>query len=137
MVMTFKAVAVWAVILACAIANGALREFLLVPSLGKPLGLAASGVLLSVVILGVSLLLLPWLGLLSARQCLYVGSLWLGLTLTFEFGFGRLVRQQSWRQLLEAYTFEDGNLWPVVLVVTFVAPLLVMRLRGYARRSPR
>lgn len=130
--LTLKATGVWLVILACAVLNGGFREALLMPALGKPVALLLSGVLLSVAILAVSLLLVPALGRLSSSQCLYVGLLWLCLTLVFEFGFGRLVQHQSWRQLLEAYTFKDGNLWPLVLVVTFVAPLLAVRLRGDA-----
>jgi hypothetical protein len=130
--LTLKATAVWLVILVCAVLNGGLREALLVPSLGEPIALVVSGVLLSVAIVAVSLLLVPRLGRLSTSQCLYVGLLWLCLTLIFEFGFGRLVQHQSWQQLVEAYTFKDGNTWPVVLVVVFVAPLLAVRVRGHA-----
>lgn len=127
---TLKATAVWLVILGCAVLNGGLREGVLMPSLGKPIALVISGVLLSIVIVAISLLLVPWLGRLNTSQCLYVGLLWLCLTLSFEFGFGRLVQHQSWQQLVEAYTFKDGNIWPLVLVVTFVAPLLAVRVRG-------
>jgi hypothetical protein len=130
--LTLKATAVWLLILACAVLNGGLREALLVPALGKPAGPVLSGVLLSIVILAVSLLLVPRLGRLATGQCLYVGLLWLCLTLAFEFGFGRLVQHQSWQRLLEAYTFKDGNVWPVVLVVVFLAPLLAVRGRGPA-----
>lgn len=127
---TAKATAVWLVILVCAVLNGGLREALLMPLFGRPLALLVSGVLLSIVIVAVSLLLAPCLGRLSTSQCLYVGLLWLCLTLIFEFGFGRLVQRQSWQQLVEAYTFKEGNIWPLVLVVTFVAPLLAVRVRG-------
>jgi hypothetical protein len=130
--LTLKATGVWLVILVCAVLNGGFREALLVPALGEPVALLLSGVLLSVAILAVSLLLVPALGRLRSSQCLYVGLLWLCLTLIFEFGFGRLVQHQSWRQLLEAYTFKDGNLWPLVLAVTFIAPLLAVRVRGRA-----
>jgi hypothetical protein len=57
------------------------------------------------------------------------------LTLAFEFTFGRLVQSQSWRQLLDAYTFKDGNTWPLVLVVAALAPWLSARIRGLV--SPR
>jgi len=130
--LTLKAIAVWLLILACAVLNGGLREAWLVPALGTPAALVLSGVLLSIVILAVSLLLVPRLGRLATGQCLYVGLLWLCLTLAFEFGFGRLVQHQSWQRLLEAYTFKDGNVWPVVLVVVFLAPLLAVRGRGRA-----
>jgi hypothetical protein len=63
-----------------------------------------------------------------------VGTIWLTLTLVFEFGFGGLVQRRSWAELLAAYRFEDGNIWPVVLVVTFVSPLLGAYLRRVAER---
>ncbi len=128
--LTLRAAAVWLLILICAVLNGALREALLIPSLGRPLALVASGILLSFAIVALSVLLVPWLGRLTPAKCLFVGLLWLCLTLAFEFGFGRLVQHQSWQQLLEAYSFKDGNLWPLVLAVTFFAPLLAVRVRS-------
>jgi len=125
--LTLKSIAVWLAILVCAVVNGGLREALLIPSLGKPVALVTSGVLLSIVIVVVSVVLVPRLGKLSISQCQYIGLLWLCLTLVFEFGLGRFVQHQSWQQLLEAYAFKDGNIWPLVLVVTFFAPLLAVR----------
>ena len=130
--LTLKAIAAWLVLLACAVANGALREAILVPAFGARVSLAASGVLLSCVVIAIAIVAVPRLGPLSNWKCVYVGVLWLGLTVGFEFGFGRLVRHQSWPRLLEAYTLRDGNLWPVVLVVILVAPLLAVRFRGLA-----
>jgi hypothetical protein len=60
----------------------------------------------------------------------YIGALWLLLTLIFQFAFGRLVLNKSWGQLLEAYTFKDGDIWPAVLIVTALAPWLSARIRG-------
>jgi hypothetical protein len=124
-----KAIAVWLLILLFAFANGALRELLLVPALGSPVAQVASGLLLSLVILAVAVLVAPWFGRLKASQALLIGLLWLCLTLAFEFGFGVLVQHKSWSALLEAYTFKNGNLWPVVLVVTMFAPLVAARFR--------
>ena len=112
--------------------NGAVREAVLIPRLGNPLALVLSGLLLSACILAISFALVPKLGRLQSRHCLYLGLFWLCLTLAFEFGFGRLLQHRSWSELLEAYTFKNGNLWPVVLVVTFFAPLAAVRLRGKA-----
>jgi hypothetical protein len=49
----------------------------------------------------------------------------------FEFTFGRLVQGKPWPQLLEAYTFKDGNIWPLVLLVTTLAPWIAARLRKW------
>jgi hypothetical protein len=124
-----KALAIWLAILCMAIANGALREQLLIPHLGKTPGLVLSGLLLSVLILAVTFFIFPWLRLNRPSQALGIGLGWLVLTLTFEFTLGRL-QGKDWPSILEAYTFKDGNLWPIVLLATVSAPYIAARLRG-------
>jgi len=128
-----KALVLWAAILVLAVANGILRESALVPALGALGGLVASGVVLCACIFLVAFLAAPWYGRLAASKCWLIGLLWLVLTLLFEFGFGRVVQHKAWAQLLRAYTFEGGNIWPVVLAVTLVSPWLAARLRGLIR----
>jgi hypothetical protein len=130
-----RSLAAWLLILAFAMLNGAFREAILLPSLGKPAALVLSGALLSACIVIVAVVLTKWMALDGAARSLEVGALWLLLTLAFEFGFGRLVQERPWPEMLEAYTFEDGNIWPLVLAVTFLAPLFAPRLRGHDRRT--
>ena len=125
-----KCLAVWSLILVLAFANGALRELLLVPAMGRMAANVASGVLLSLAILATAFLTAPWLGPMKAARRLLVGLLWLALTLAFEFGFGLLVQHKPLSSLLEAYVFRDGNLWPLVLAVTVLAPALMLRRAG-------
>lgn len=125
-----KALAVWVIILLLAIANGILREALLIPKLGTSPGLVLSGVLLACLILVVAYLALPWLAMRSSRQLLLVGFGWLALTLIFEFAFG-LLRGKALAEILRAYTFQDGNIWLIVLAVTAVAPWLSAKFRGW------
>jgi hypothetical protein len=124
-----RVVAVWVLILLFAIVNGALREAVLIPKLGKPVALVLSGLLLSCIILMLAVWLAHWMRLDTRSRCLYVGLLWVSLTLAFEFGFGT-IRGQSLAELLEPYTFKGDNIWPVVLVVTLFAPLVGARLRN-------
>lgn len=126
-----KAFAVWLGILVLAVANGLLREVVLIPALGKSPGLILSGVLLSGLILVVAYLALPWFGRVAVASCAAIGFGWLVLTLAFEFSFGRL-QGKSWTTLLEAYTFSGGNMWPVVLLITAAAPSIAGRLRGFS-----
>lgn len=65
----------WAVILCLAIANGAFRESVLIPALGKPVGLVVSGLMLS------GLILLIAYGLFRACRGFSVARLhhWLGV----------------------------------------------------------
>ena len=128
-----KSTAVWFLILLGAIANGALREAVLLPRLGTTAAYLLSGVLLSLVILAATLGCIRWLGVHNRLQALRTGAFWLLLTLCFEFGFGHFVQGRPWPDLLQAYTFQDGNLWPLVLLVTVFAPLIALRIRGGAR----
>ena len=126
---TLKAFAIWLAILSSAIANGVLREAVLIPRLGRTGGLVISGALLCTLILAITFFSLPWLGIDRRSQVIGVGFAWLLLTLVFEVSFG-LYQGKSWPDILEAYTFKDGNVWPVVLLVTAAAPYVAARLRG-------
>ncbi len=124
----YIALLLWLFILVLAIANGALREQLLIPRLGSVTGLIVSGCLLSCLIILVAFIGVPWLGMLKNFEYLFIGLSWLLLTLTFEVGFG-LALHKSWSELLQAYTFKGGNIWPVVLTVIALAPWLAAKLR--------
>ncbi|MGQ0622687.1 MAG: hypothetical protein ACT4QA_22750 [Panacagrimonas sp.] len=130
MIDTFwKAVALWFVLVVLAIANGTLREKVLVPAMGASSALLISGITLSVAIFVVSWFALPWYGPLASSQYWLIGLLWLFMTMLFEFGFGHFIAHKSWVELLDAYNVSKGNLWALVLVATFVSPWLAARLK--------
>lgn len=131
--VALKALAIWLGILILAVLNGALREAVLIPMLGPAAGLVLSGVFLSAFIMVVAYLSLPWLGTRHPAVLVGIGVGWLALTLVFEISFG-LGQGKSWQVLLEAYTFRNGNIWPVVLVVTALAPYLAAKLKGWVER---
>jgi hypothetical protein len=122
-VMAIHATVAWFVILALAIANGALREALLIPALGLRFGTAHSGILLIGVIWAVAFTLVRWRKIRRPAHAWWIGVCWLVATLAFEFGFGR-IRGASWPELLDAYTFQNGNLWPLVMATVLLAPSL-------------
>ncbi len=125
-----KALVLWIAILVLAIMNGALREKALIPAMGTFGALIASGIALSVCIGLVAFFATPWYGRLPASQYWLIGLFWLVLTVLFEFSFGRFVQNKDWTELLHAYTFKGGNIWPAVLAVTLLSPWLTARLRG-------
>ena len=127
--IAMKALAIWAGILVMAVLNGTLREFFLVPKLGTVPGFFFSGVLLSLLIVLLTYLSLPWIDARRIAELASIGLGWLCLTLLFEFSFG-LLQGKSWQVILEAYTFRDGNIWPLVLFVVATAPYLAAKLRG-------
>ena len=129
-IIWLKAATLWAAILVLAVLNGTLREKLLIPTSGSFVGFIASGVSLSICIFLVAFVAAPWYGPLTSSQWLLVGLFWLLLTLAFELSFGRLLQHKSWAEILEAYTFQGGNIWPLVLVTTLISPWLAAKARG-------
>ena len=132
-----KSLVAWLVILALAVANGALREIVLIPVFGKAIGLILSGVLLSLLVALVSFALVRLSHGITILQGFRVGASWLCLTLAFEFSFGRYVQHKSWSELLDAYAFQDGNIWPVVLLVTLLAPTAAVLLQARLQHASR
>lgn len=131
--VTLKALVAWFGILVLAMANGGFREGMLVPALGSFAAQLLSGIMLCSFIFLAALLAVRWFGRLRAAQYWAVGLYWLVLTLIFEFGFGLWVQHKDWPELLAAYTFQGGNIWPVVLLATIVAPWAGARVQGRIR----
>jgi hypothetical protein len=125
-----RAVLWWVAILTMAILNGILREKLLIPSIGSFAAVMTSGLILSCLIFLVSCVAAPGLGHLNAAQYWIIGFVWLVMTLIFEFGFGLFVQHKALSELLQAYSFKGGNIWPVVLASTLISPWLAAHLRG-------
>lgn len=59
----------------------------------------------------------------SATQAIYVGVLWLILTLIFEFGLGYM-SGKTWPQMFEDYNLLKGRLWVLIPVWVGVAPYI-------------
>ena len=125
-----KSLSIWGAILVLAILNGILREKILLPALGSGRGLFLSGVSLAAMILLLTCISVPWLGVRDRAGFFYVGLLWLILTLIFEFSFGMLLQGKSWHTMFRAYTFSNGNIWPLVLLITGAAPYIGAKFRG-------
>jgi hypothetical protein len=124
-----KSFLVWLLFIPLAIANGALRDLVFTPALGDTPGRAISSLSLSLLILGVTMLMVKRLGVDTRAGYLTVGALWLVLTVLFEVSFTLLVMGHPMDELLMDYDIFRGRLWLLVLVTTFFAPLLASKVR--------
>lgn len=61
---------------------------------------------------------------MSLTHALVIGSVWLVLTIAFEFIFGRYVAGHSWERLLLDYNLLEGRLWSLVLLGIFFSPII-------------
>ena len=124
-----RAFIMWIVFAFCGILNGVLREEVITPRLGADAGHVVSTIILCCVILVGSLLFVTRLRLTDRRSLLFVGMLWLGLTVAFEFLFGHYVMGHPWERLLADYDITRGRLWVLVLLSELLAPLAMSRVR--------
>ena len=118
-----KSFVVWLCFIPAAILNGGLREYVLVPAIGRKWALPASGIILSVCIFLITWLLLPRLvKVRTSGSAWLIGICWLVLTVAFEFASG-LAGGNTVAELLSAYNPLTGNLWLLVLAVTLLSPV--------------
>jgi hypothetical protein len=127
--MIGRALAIWLGILLLANLNGAVREAWLIPSIGQPAGRALSTLVLSILVLLVTWLAIDWIRPATTQDALFIGVVWLALTLAFEFLVGHYVFHTPWAELTQDYDVTRGRIWPLVLVMVLFAPLWTARMR--------
>ncbi len=125
-----RALIVWFGLLALAIINGGIREAVIIPRTGDLAGHTISTISLCVLILALAWLTIGWMHPASASEAWRIGGLWVVLVLAFEFLAGHYVFGTPWSELLADYNVLRARIWPLVLVITAVAPYVAGRARG-------
>jgi hypothetical protein len=110
------------------VANGILREATFAKVLGERGAHAASGATAIALFAGYFRYLERRWPIPTTREALTIGGAWLGLTVAFEFGFGRAVAKLSWDELLADYDLRKGRTWPLVLAWIAAGPALTRSL---------
>jgi hypothetical protein len=120
------ALGIWFILVIAAILNAAFRESFITPKVGKHAGHVISTIIFICVILAVTYLFISNLKINYTKTgLLLIGAFWLILTILFEFGFGHYVMGHSWNKLFADYNILKGRVWSLVLLTTFIAPLLI------------
>ena len=127
--MIGRATAIWFAILACAFANGALRELVIAPRTGAAVAHVVSTLVLSSVVVLIAWRSINWIAPGSASRAYLVGAFWVVLTLAFEFGAGHWLMHKPWSELLHDYNIFAGRVWVLAPIVTFVAPVWAFKDR--------
>jgi hypothetical protein len=128
--LLLKTTGIWLLTVIIAIVNAVLREKLLTPRIGAEVALPLSGLVLSMFILVIAFMSIPFIGLSESKICILVGMVWLVLTLSFEFLFGHYVAGKPWYEIMQVFNIKKGDLFIVVLLVTAISPWLCAKLRG-------
>ena len=127
--MLVRAVVAWGLLLGGAVLNGMFREAVLMPRSGRAVAHAISTVLLCLLIIGIGWPASAWVAPSTLQDAWIIGAVWLVLTLAFEFGAGHFMFGKSWTELMAEYNLLAGRIWVMVLVVTFMTPILTFTLR--------
>lgn len=110
--------------------HGALRMRFLNPRFGdrraRQLGVFTG----SLVFILITWLSMPWIGAVTTVHCLMIGFLWVGLMLLFDLAFGRFYFRFSWPRLAGDFDPRQGGLLGIGMLMLFLAPLGVAKLRG-------
>jgi len=125
-----RALLVWLGLVAVAIANGTVRQYLLLPVIGEHPGHVVSSVTLSLLILLVAWLAIRWIGPATVGEAWLVGAVWVLATIAFEFLAGHYLFGNPWSKLLADYDVRQGRVWLLVLLATAVAPRWAAGIRG-------
>lgn len=118
----------WLGLMVLAIINGVFREFWLVTHYATGVAYQLSTVLLLMLFTGYFWWLFRRWPLRSTGQAWALGTVWLLLTLAFEFGLG-LAGGLSWKEILQQYNIVAGDLWIAVPLYVFIAPRLFTRAK--------
>jgi hypothetical protein len=122
---------VWIVFIPVPIINGVVREQVYRPIVGEIAANQISTVILTIIFLiYVFFFLKSFINKLSFINTLFIGFIWILLTVIFEFVFGHFIDHVSWQKLIENYNVLKGNWWSIFLVVEFISPSLVKLLVG-------
>ncbi len=127
--MITRTVLVWFALLVLAILNGGFREAVLLPHLGRGAAQAVSTIMLSLLILALGWIAMPWIGPRTLQEAWTIGVIWVGLTLAFEFLAGHYIFGKPWPELLADYNLFAGRIWVMVLIVTLMTPIVAF-MRG-------
>lgn len=121
--MLAKALLVWILLVVVAVLNGGARNAFLAPRFGELGGHVIGTGILCGVIFFVAWLTIPWLGPRAVHQALLIGTVWMFLTVAFEFLAGHYLFGNSWTRLLADYNLLRGRVWILVPLASLLPPL--------------
>jgi hypothetical protein len=125
-----RAFLVWLAIILLESLHGILRATFLLPVAGDLRARQIGVVIGSALILLVAYWSSRWLQVRAPGTLLWIGTLWVALTVTFEVALGRLAMNLSWERILADYDITRGGLMLFGLLFLWISPLFAAWLRS-------
>ena len=115
----------WLLFIILAIINAVIRNEGYKPIIGDLRAHQLSTIIFMILIIVVTYLVLRFSNLqLTDKDALIMGSIWVILTIVFEFIAGHYVFGNSWEKLITDYNILKGRIWSLVLLTTFISPYI-------------
>ena len=116
-------VGAWFLFIVLAIINAGIRNGVYKPAVGDLAAHQISSITFMVIILVVTYVIFRFSNLeLGDSKALLMGTIWLSLTIIFEFIAGHYAFGNPWEKLLADYNLLEGRIWSLVLLTIFLAP---------------
>jgi hypothetical protein len=120
----------WFPMIIIAILNGSLRQFVYAPFMNE-LTAHQISTFSGIILFGIYIYFVTkfW-RIKTAKEAIYIGLLWLCMTILFEFVFGHYVMGHPWQRLFHDYNIFTGRIWILMLIWTTIAPYIFFRLHN-------
>lgn len=120
-----KALGIWFLMCIIAIINGIIRNGVYSPIVGEYVGHIISCFIgICIFFLVIALYYNNIKGKYENRDSLYIGLLWVIITIAFEFIFGHYIVGHSWERLFADYNIFQGKMWILVLITPLISSIL-------------
>lgn len=122
-------VGTWLLFMMIAIINAIIREGVFSSFLNELRAHQLSTVTLMALFIMVSYLVFRFTEIqLTDQQAFLMGTIWILLTICFEFLAGHYIFNNPWEKLIADYNILKGRIWILIPLTTFIAPYLVKRI---------
>ena len=119
----------WFLFMVLAIINAIIREAVYTSFLDELRAHQLSTFTLMTIFFIGTLLILRFSGLnLTTQEAILMGTIWVIMTICFEFLAGHYAFGNSWDHLIADYNILKGRIWIFIPITTFVSPYLANKL---------
>jgi hypothetical protein len=118
----------WLGMVVLAVVNGAIRDFAYKTRVGDLRAHQISTLSLIILFAIYFWALTYYFPIESESQAWIIGTVWLVLTIVFEFGLGYYVSHLPLRKMLHDYNLLAGRVWIFILIWTFIGPYIFFAL---------
>lgn len=124
------ALSLWMIFAIVSNLNNAFRDVYIIPNTSEYMGHVTSTFIFIGFIFFLTYIFLKSLKIsFSSIELLWIGTMWVFLTILFEFIFGHYIMDHPWSKILANYNLLNGRIWIFVFVATFIAPYLCGKYR--------